>query len=60
MKTFGQWRQIRETMTSTSCVAGFSRIALPMSRRVWPMDWGKWHNDRKNKKKPMEQPQVKD
>lgn len=49
-----------ETMTSTSCIAGFSRQTLPMLRRVWPMDWGKWQDERKKKKKPMEQPQIKE
>lgn len=57
---FREWLNLKETMTSTSCVAGFSRIALPMQRRLWPMDWGAWHSDRKKKKKPMEQPQVKE
>jgi hypothetical protein len=57
--TFKEWVIIRE-MTSTSCIAGFSRMTLPMVRRMWPMDWGSWKDDRKKKKKPLEQPQVKE
>lgn len=56
---FKEW-MLQEVGTSTSCIAGFSRITLPLVRRVWPMDWGAWHEDRKKKKKPLEQPQVKE
>lgn len=56
---FKDW-MLQEVGTSTSCIAGFSRITLPLVRRVWPMDWGSWHEDRKKKKKPLEQPQVKE
>jgi len=57
---FKEWMQIQEVGTSTSCVAAFSRITLPLVRRLWPMDWGSWKDDRKKKKKPLEQPQVKE
>lgn len=57
---FREWLQIRETMTSTSCIAGFSRPIGAMQRRLWPIDWGGWYSDRKKKKKPLEQPQVKE
>jgi hypothetical protein len=55
---FKEW--LNETMTSTSCIAGFSRPALPMVYRTWPPEWGNWREDRKKKKKPIEQPQVKE
>lgn len=56
---FKEWIQIQEVGTSTSCVAGFSRITIPLVHRMWPTDWGSWKEDRK-KKKPLEQPQVKE
>ena len=56
---FKEWMQIQEVGTSTSCIAGFSRMTLPMVRRMWPMEWGSWKEDRK-KKKPLEEPQVKE
>lgn len=59
MIKFKEWVQVRESMTSTACIATFSRPALPMVRRVWPVDWGSWKEDRK-KKKHYEQPQVKE
>lgn len=54
---FKEW--FNETMTSTSCIAGFSRPALPMVYRTWPSEWGAW-KDEKKKKKPLQQPQVKE
>ena len=55
---FKEW-MIQEVGTSTSCIAGFSRITIPMVRRTWPTDWGNWYQDRK-KKKPLKQPQVEE
>jgi len=34
------FRKWIETSTSTSCVASFPRIALPMRRRDWLGHWG--------------------
>lgn len=52
MESFQNWV---ETMTSTNCIAGFSRITIPMIKRSWP-NWDSW----KKKKKVYEQPQVKE
>ena len=41
---FREWLQKLEAMTSTSCVANYSRPALPMQRRQFDFD-------EKNKKK---------
>lgn len=51
---FKQWL---ETMTSTSCIAGFSRPCLPMVTRTWPNHWGAWKDEKKKIKK---QPQVEE
>lgn len=59
---FKDWIQT-EAMTSTNCVAGFSRIAIPLVFRQWPpaiaadLEWGR--KDKK-KKKVKPQPQVKE
>lgn len=53
--SFSQWFQLRETGTSTGDIAGFSRMTIPMVRRIYPnlIAFGK-------KKKPYMQPQVQD
>lgn len=54
----------QETMTSTGCIAGFSRMTLPLVRRQWmpsvasELEVNK--GDKKSKKKVLQQPQVKD
>ena len=48
--TFSNWVQLRETGTSTGDVATFSRMTLPLMRRMYP--------DVMSKKKPYKQPQV--
>lgn len=45
---FKDWL-LKEVGTSTSCIAGFSRMALPMSRRMWPIEV---EEKDKKKKKP--------
>lgn len=35
--TFKEWL-LKETGTSTSCIAGFSRMTLPMVTRTWPVE----------------------
>lgn len=49
---FKEWL-LKEIGTSTACVAGFSRIAIPMQRRIWPT-WGE------KKRKIKKQPQVEE
>lgn len=44
--------ELVETGTTTADVAGFSRITIPLVRRMWA-DWY-------NKKKGYQQPQVKE
>jgi hypothetical protein len=62
MMRFKDWIQ-NETMTSTGCVAGFSRIAIPLVFRQWPpaiaADLECGRKDKK-KKKVKPQPQVKE
>ena len=48
---FKKWMQLQEVGTSTSCIAGFSRMTLPMVRRMWSTN---------QKKKVYMQPQVKE
>lgn len=59
---FKDWIQT-EAMTSTNCVAGFSRIAIPLVFRQWPpaiaADLECGRKDKK-KKKVKPQPQVKE
>lgn len=52
MIKFKEWLQLQETGTSTADVAVFSRISIPLVRRIWPVE--------KDKKKRYEVPQVKD
>ena len=33
---FKKWMNLQEVGTSTSCIAGFSRIAIPLVTRQWP------------------------
>lgn len=52
---------MKETMTSTSSIAGFSRITLPLVTRMYPPSIDFQNNSPKGKKrKPVRQPQVKD
>lgn len=48
---FRDWMKMQETMTSTGCIAGFSRIALPLSRRMWPTDHSEEEKKEPKKKK---------
>lgn len=51
---FKEW-YIKEVGTSTSCIAGFARIAIPMVRRLWSPEVGTMFEedppDSKKKKK---------
>lgn len=55
---------LKEVGTSTSCIAGFPRMTIPLVRRVWPPELGgEWPEDsdkKKGKKKVYKQPQVED
>ena len=33
---FKEWLDLQEVGTSTGDIAAFSRISIPMSRRMWP------------------------
>lgn len=59
---FKDW--LNETMTSTNCIAGFSRIALPLVTRQWPpavaADLMAGDDGKKKKKKKVKQPQVEE
>jgi hypothetical protein len=56
---FREWLKLKETGTTTSCIAGFSRIAIPMVRRQWsPEIKTMFEEDPPRKKKPYTQPQV--
>ena len=56
MLNFKQW--FNETMTSTSCVAGFARRTIPMVSRDWMPFFGEEPNTKK--KKEYRQPQVEE
>lgn len=58
--TFKEFIDYQESMTSTSCIAGFSRIALPLVRRVWPTEVEVTDEDGKKRKKknPYKVPQI--
>ncbi len=58
---FKDWL-LKETGTSTSCIAGFSRMTLPLVTRQWPLEVAFQMEvpNGKRKKKPKDQPQVKD
>lgn len=55
---FKEWLEIQETMTSTGDIAGFSRIVMPLSRRLWPGDYS--DEALGKKKKVKKQPQVEE
>jgi len=59
MLSFKEWFY-KEAMTSTSCVAGFARPALPGPVRRGKMPKFDELDIDNKKKKPKEQPQVKD
>ncbi len=44
---FKEWLKLHEVGTSTSCIAGFSRIVLPLVTRKYPND----QEEKKDKKK---------
>ena len=52
---FKEWLELKETMTSTSAIAGFSRMSIPLVRRITPgefsMDHGQDEFFNKKKKK---------
>lgn len=58
MVTFDEWKQLRETSTTTADVAGFQRIAIPLVRRLFPPQIT--FETKKKKKEPRWQPQVKE
>lgn len=57
---------MKEAMTSTSCVATFSRITLPMVTRMyppavmWDMNNDKVEDEKKGRKRVKKQPQVEE
>jgi hypothetical protein len=56
VKTFSEWLKIKETGTSTSCVAAYARpiLSVPV-RRDWPMAVDELNPDKKKKKKSKNQ-----
>jgi hypothetical protein len=52
-----RFKDFIESMTSTADVAGFSRIAIPLVRRVWPTEV-EVDGEKKKKKNPYRVPQV--
>lgn len=57
---FKEWL-FKEMSTSTSCIAGFSRMTLPLVKRTWPIAIASQLDDPDEKrKKKVKQPQVKD
>lgn len=56
---------LQEVGTSTGDIAGFRRISLPLTRRMWPPNIAAMVSENppevpSKKKKPMMQPQVKE
>jgi uncharacterized paraquat-inducible protein A len=58
MMGFKEWL-MKETMTSTGCIAGFSRMTLPLVTRTWIPEIV-MEKDPKKRKKVRPQPQVKE
>lgn len=58
---FKEWLKLQESGTSTGDVAGFSRISIPLVRRVWGSNAVEdmYPDKDKKKKKLYELPQVK-
>lgn len=50
--------EMQESMTSTSCIAGFSRIAIPLVRRLWPSEEAV--DSKKKRKKSYRVPQIEE
>ena len=48
---FREWLKLQEVGTSTACVAGFARMAMPMRRREMLGSWGEEDEFFKKKKK---------
>ena len=51
---FKDFIAMQESMTSTSCIAGFSRMSIPLIRR----NWFEPETDKKKKKKTYKVPQI--
>lgn len=53
---------IQEVGTSTGDIAGFSRISIPLTRRMWPSPVNVLEDDskKKSKSKTKMQPQVQE
>lgn len=48
---FKEWLKLDEVGTSTACVAGFKRMAMPMITRKWLGHWAEEDDFFKKKKK---------
>ena len=54
---FKDWLEMQESGTSTACIAGFSRIVMPLITRQWPTllkdddDEEEHHHKKKKSKK---------
>ena len=57
---FKEWFELQETGTTTSCIAGFRRITLPLVKRVWPGEVATMFDENPPKKKKVRQPQVEE
>jgi hypothetical protein len=60
---FKKWMQLQEVGTSTGDVAAFSRISIPMSRRMWPPSVATMFDQSppgEKKKKIKKQPQLEE
>lgn len=55
---FKDWL-LKEISTSTSCIAGFSRMTLPLVKRTWPIEIAsQLDGPGEKRKKKVKQPQV--
>jgi hypothetical protein len=60
---FKHWLELQESGTTTSCIASFKRMVLPLITRVWPtevLDLDINKGEKKPKKKKKKQPQVEE
>lgn len=56
-----EWLEVQEAITSTSNIASFARMSIPLVRRIWPQEV-EVDSSKKNRKrgKPYMQPQVEE
>jgi hypothetical protein len=57
---FKEWLELQEVGTSTSCIAGFKRMTLPLVTRQWPSEIAMMFAKDPPPKNIRMQPQVKE